>query len=72
MPSFLAKWSLERFFCRRDAPKGDLKTIFRGRDRKSETIMRKKCPQKRPSCLRAVSCGFRKTAYQGSNLGPAD
>ena len=55
--------------------KRDLKTVSLRRDRKSETATHEKWPRKRSFCLRAINCGFRKTAWwahQGSNLGPAD
>jgi hypothetical protein len=41
--------------------KTDLKTISLRRDRKSETSAREKWPQKRPSCLKVLTSGFRKS-----------
>jgi hypothetical protein len=68
--------SLERDFCRRRlACQKGLKSISPRRERKSETTTPEKWPQKRPFCLRAISCGFRKTGWwanQGSNLGPVN
>jgi hypothetical protein len=54
------------------APKGILKTLSLHRDRKSETTNRENWPQKRPLYQRAISCGFRKTAWwrrQSSETG---
>jgi hypothetical protein len=41
------------------------------RDRKSETTTRRIRPQKRPFCLRAINCGFRKTGWWVHRTTPA-